>query len=114
VTTPTWKPLQKAVTSITVANPGVATTSTAHGYSDGLIVRFEFFDNYGMFQVLGNQYTITVLTPTTFSLNASTLGFDPFVISSTTQTPQVVPVGEIATTLQNLEQNTLTPTGGFQ
>jgi hypothetical protein len=54
------------------------------------------------------------LSPTTFSLNSSTLGYDPFVISSTSQTPQVVPVGEVALTLANLEHNTLTPTGGFQ
>ena len=114
MTIPTWKPVQRTVTSITVANPGVVTTSEAHGYFDGLIVRFEFFEDYGMFQVLGNLYTISILSPTTFSLNSSTLGFDPFVISTTTQTPQVVPVGEEALTLQNLEQNTLTPTGGFQ
>lgn len=114
MTIPTWKPLQKTVASITVANPGVVTTTTAHGYFDGLIIRFDFYDDYGMNQILGNAYTITVLNSTSFSLNASTLGFDPFVISSTTQTPQVIPVGEVALTLKNLEQNTLTPTGGFQ
>jgi len=112
VTTPTWAPVRNAVTSITLANPGVVTTSSSHGYLDGLQVRFDFYENYGMFQVLGNIYTITVLSDTTFSLNESTLGFDPFVISSTSQTPQVVPVGEVALTLANLEHNTLTPTGG--
>ena len=112
--TPTWAPVQRSVTSITVANPGVVTTSTSHGYLDGLQVRFDFYDDYGMSQVLGKIYTITILSPTTFSLNSSTLGYDPFVISSTSQTPQVVPVGEVALTLANLEHNTLTPTGGFQ
>lgn len=110
--TPTWAPVRNTVTSITIANPGVVTTSTSHGYLDGLQVRFDFYEDYGMFQVLGKIFTITVLSPTTFSLNESTLGYDAFVVSSTTQTPQVVPVGEIATTLKNLEHNTLTPIGG--
>lgn len=110
MSTPTWKPIEKAITSITNANPGVVTTTSNHNYTTGLIVRFFFAENFGMSQLIGNIYTITVLSPTTFSINANTTTFDPFVIPNTLQTPQVIPVGEVASTLQNREQNTLTPT----
>ena len=110
--TPIWKSVRNSVTAITNANPGVVTTSTAHGYFSGLIVRFEFFADFGMQQLLGNIYTIIVLSPTTFSIDANTTTYDPFFISSTVQVPQVVAVGEIASTLKNSEQNLLTPIGG--
>lgn len=110
--TPIWKSVRNSITAITNANPGVVTTSTAHGYFSGLIVRFEFFADFGMQQLLGNIYPIIVLSPTTFSIDANTTTYDPFFISSTVQVPQVVAVGEIASTLKNSEQNLLTPIGG--
>lgn len=111
--TPVWQAVRNTVTAITNANPGVVTTASDHGYFTGLIVRFEFFADFGMQQLLGNTYTIIVLTPTTFSINTDTRDFDPFFISSTTQVPQVVAVGEVANTLKNLERNLLTPIGGL-
>lgn len=110
--TPVWKSLRNTVTAITNANPGVVTTALDHGYFSGLIVRFEFFIDFGMQQLIGNTYTITVLSPNTFSIDADTTNYDPFFISSTVQVPQVTAVGEIASTLKNAEQNLLTPIGG--
>ena len=110
--TPIWQPNFSIVSSITNANPGVVTTASPHGYFTGLIVRFEFFVDFGMQQLLGNTYTIIVLSPTTFSINANTTTYDPFFISSTIQSPQVVAVGEVANTLKNIERNLLTPIGG--
>ena len=108
----TWSPLNRTVASITNANPGVVTTSSPHGYFNGLQVRFFFPANFGFTQSLGQIYTITVLSPTTFSLNANTTFYSPFNDSVTTQTPQVIPVAEVALTLKNAEMNTLTPFGG--
>lgn len=92
-------PNRQTVSNITRANPGVVTTTQDHGYHDGLFVRFYFPVNFGMTQVNGNEYQITVLSPSTFSINADTSNFDVFAINSTTQTPQVIPVGEVANTL---------------
>lgn len=110
--TPVWQPVLNAITAITNANPGVVTTAADHGYFSGLIVRFEFYSDFGMQQLIGNTYTIKVLSPTTFSINANTTTYDPFFISSTVQVPQVIAVGEITSTLKNVERNLLTPTGG--
>jgi type III secretory pathway component EscT len=112
VATPIWKSVRNSITAITNANPGVVTTASDHGYFTGLIVRFEFFADFGMQNLLGNLYNIIVLSPTTFSINADTTTYDPFFISSTVQVPQVTAVGEIANTLKNSVQNLLTPIGG--
>jgi len=110
VTTPLWQPNYTAISSITNGNPGVVTTATDHGYYSGLIVQFFFGPRFGMQQLIGNTYTIVVLTPTAFSINANTIGFDPFVLGTALQVPQVVPVGEVASTLKNVEKNLLNPT----
>lgn len=113
MSTLTFTPIRRTVSDITKANPGVVTTSAAHGYLDGLYVRFFFPVNFGMYQVNGQVYQITVLSTTQFSLNANTTLFDTFDASlSSTQTPQVIPIAEISSTLANAEKNNLTPIGG--
>ena len=112
MTIPTWGPLPQVITAITNANPGVVTTAEDHGYQSGLYVRFYFPVNFGMPQLNGNVYVIQVLSPTTFSIDQNTLGFQPFSILTNKQTPQVVPVAEISSILTMAEKNTLTPTGG--
>lgn len=66
-------------TAISNANPGVVTTAVNHGYSNGLYVRLVIPQGFGMSQANGNVYLITVLSPTTFSLNADTSNFDPYL-----------------------------------
>ena len=110
--TPIWQPNYSIISSITNANPGVVTTVSPHDYYSGLIVQFFYGPKFGMQQLIGNIYTITVLSPTTFSINQNTSLFDTFTIGTNKQSPQVVPVGEIASTLKNLERNLLTPIGG--
>ena len=112
MTTPVWQPAQRVISSITNANPGVVTTTAPHGYFSGLIVLFYFPVNFGMVELVGNNYIITVLSPTTFSINQDTTFFTPFDSSNTTQSPQVSPVGEVASTLRNVEKNLLIPIGG--
>jgi len=92
-------PNRQQVSSITRANPGVVTTTQAHGYDTGLFVRFYFPINFGMMQVNGKVYQVTNLSPTTFAIDADTTNFDTFAITSTVQVPEVIPVGEVANTL---------------
>lgn len=92
-------PNRQTVSAITNANPAVVTTTQNHGYQNGLYVRFFFPGNYGMVQVANNVYLITVLSPTTFSINVDSTNFDVFGDLTTSQLPQVIPVGEVATTL---------------
>ena len=88
-------PSRQQISAITNANPAVVTTTQAHGYLTGLFVRFYFPINFGMMQVNGNVYQITVLSPTTFAINADSTNFDVFAITSAVQVPEVIPVGEV-------------------
>lgn len=98
-------PASQQVTAITRANPGVVTTADAHGYADGLYVRFFFPINFGMMELNGNVYKVTVLTSDTFSIDQNTTTFTAFDSSPTTQVPQVIPIAEISSTLENAEKN---------
>lgn len=112
MTISTWTPLRQEISNITNANPGVVTTVDDHGYLNGLYVRIVLPANFGMQQVNSNIYLITVLSPTTFSIDVDTTTYDAFTLGSSNQVPQVIPVGEVALTLANVERNTLTPVGG--
>jgi hypothetical protein len=92
-------PNRQTVSDISRTNPGVVTTTQNHGYDSGLFVRFYFPVNFGMTQVNGKIYEITVLSPTTFEIDVDTTNFDTFAILSPAQTPQVIPVGEVSSTL---------------
>ncbi len=89
-------PNRQTVTAITTANPAVVTTSQDHGYDSGLIVRFYFPLNVGMNNLNGQEFKITVLNATTFSIPINSTLFDAFSPVGTKQTPQVIPVGNIA------------------
>ena len=115
MTISTWAPQARIITSITQANPGVVTTSQPHGYLDALYVRIDLGPNpalFGMIQIANQLFPITVLSPTTFSINADTSNYDTFSFTTNPQSPQAIPTGEQAFTLQNAERNTLTPIGG--
>ena len=64
------------VTSITQANPGVVTTDKNHGYTTNEQIRIE--NAVGMTDVNNVLLTITVLTPTTFSIGLDTSTFTPY------------------------------------
>lgn len=115
MTTSTWAPQARIIINITQANPGVVTTSQSHGYLDGLYVRLDLSPNpsiFGMTQVNQKVYLITVIDTTSFSIGEDTSSFDAFIPLTDPQSPQAIPVGEIASTLDNAERNTLTPIGG--
>lgn len=80
MTTPEFfTPWQNVIESATQANPCVITTVRDHGYSSGLIVRFFVPKPCGMSQLNNVMATITVLSPTSFSVPIDTRGFDPFI-----------------------------------
>ena len=98
-------PNRQIVQAITRANPGVVTTTTSHGYRDGLFVRFVFPENVGMMQLSNQSALITVLSPTTFSIDINTSSFDAFNSAGVVNPPQVIPIGEVASTLANAVDN---------
>ena len=115
MTVSTWSPISHIITDITQANPGVVTTSQPHGYITGQYVRIDMQPKpwlFGMTQVNNIVFLITVLSPTTFSINMDTTNFDAFIALTRPQSPQVIPVGEVSSTLLAAEKNTLTPYGG--
>ena len=103
-----WLPKTNTITSITQSNPAVITTGTNHGYSSGFNIRIVFpFPNayqFGMTQINEQIGTITVLSPNSFAIDINSLNYDPFVLGSTTEVPQVIPVGQY--TNINLDDST--------
>lgn len=93
-----WIPDAQVLTSISNGNPAIITTAQPHGYSTGFNVRvvlpFPYTNLFGMFQINDQIGTIVVLSPTSFSISINTLKYDPFVIGTTQQVPQVIPVSQ--------------------
>lgn len=77
--------IRRTISGATQANPVVITTSADHGFANGDRVMIAGIT--GMVELNGNDYLVTVLTPTTFSLqnrdgtsgNINGTGFTPYV-----------------------------------
>lgn len=70
------------ITGITQANPGVVTTSAAHGLTTGDRVNIK--NVVGMTEVNGKIFTVTVLTTTTFELDeVDTTGYTAYSSAGT-------------------------------
>lgn len=106
-----FSPLARIISAITNANPGVVTTTEDHGYLSDIIVRIVLPANFGMSQVNNQLFTITVLSPTTFSIGVDTTHYDTFT-SVSTQSGQVIPIGNLQKGLLEPEKNAETPIGG--
>jgi hypothetical protein len=110
---PTFQQAYRLVTGITSANPAVVTTSFAHQYLSGLIVRLIVPRVYGMVDINNMTGTITVLSPTTFSIDIDSTNFNPFTYPGptppvgTTTPAQVIPIGEINSILTQATYNAL-------
>lgn len=112
VTNPIFYPAMRIIAAITKANPASVTTTFAHQYQNGLIVRLDIPQADGMQQINGMTGAIVVTSPTTFNFAADSTLFTPFAIPVSPPPhvnicAQVVPVGEINETLINATQNTL-------
>lgn len=115
---PAFQPAMRNILSITQAYPAVFTTTFDgtnpgdHQYLTGLIVRIRIPEFFGMEQMNGFLGSITVLSPSTFSMDIDSTNFDPFVVPASQpgnlETPaQVVPVGEVVDTLTSSTRNVL-------
>jgi hypothetical protein len=111
---PTFTPAMRIISSITNANPALVTTTFAHGYITGEIVRITLprvpFNtvSFGMAQINGQTGTITVVDTTSFTIAIDTTLYDVFSNPGTySQQPQVVPVGEVNSLLTAATKNVL-------
>ena len=68
--------IRVSISSITKANPGVVTTSAPHGFATGNVIDFDMQVN--MQELNQISATITVLSPTTFSLGINTTSFTTY------------------------------------
>jgi len=64
------------IVSISKANPGVVVTDVAHGYTNGQIVRH--FDTNGMIELEDVDCTITVVSPTSYSIGVNTTTYGTY------------------------------------
>jgi len=108
---PIFQRAMRIITNITNAEVAVVTTSFAHQYVSGMIVRLNVPAGFGMTQVNQKYAPIQVLSDTTFSIALDTQFYDPFVIASSYpqsyQSATVTPIGEINSLLVAATQNVL-------
>jgi len=110
---PNFQQAYRLISDITNAENALVTTTFAHQYLDGLIVRLIVPKVYGMTQANNLTGTITVASPTTFTINIDTRSFDVFTYPGPTPPPgtrtpsQVIPVGGINSNLYNAVHNAL-------
>lgn len=124
---PVFQPAMRIISAITNANPALVTTSFAHNYKTGMIVRINIpptpingYSAGGMTQINQLYAPIVVRSPTTFNIDINTLNFDTFSVPSVSPGPPAalytcancVPIGEISATLAAATVNVL-PTGVF-
>ena len=108
---PMFKPAMRLVTGITEAANAEITTSFAHGYDTGLVVRIYVPAlRFGMTQIDTLSGTITVTAPTTFTIDIDTRNFDTFTIPDpeepfTNAFPMVVPVGQVNDSIAQATRN---------
>lgn len=114
---PVYKPAMRVLLSITNSFPALVTTSidgvtpADNGYITGTIVRLDIPDGFGMTQANQKFGTITVVTPSTFTIDIDTTHFDTFITPSnwpySYQRAQVVPFAEQNDMLTAAVQNVL-------
>jgi hypothetical protein len=109
---PIFQPSMTLIAAITNSNPAVVTTTFAHNYKTGLIVRLDIPAACGMPQANGTDGAIVVTSPTTFNYALDTTTFEPFAIPMSPPPAvnicaQCVPIGEVNQQLDSAVQNVL-------
>lgn len=116
-TAATYYPINVDITGISQARNALVTTSSAHYYVVGQLVRFHVPVPYGMYQIneqLG--LVLTVPTSNTFTVNVDTKAFSAFNPSPTypgNMAAQVSPVGDENNTSATTSHNASTVSGAF-
>jgi hypothetical protein len=108
---PLFLPAMRIVTNITRSNPAVVTTSFAHDYLTGEILRLIVPSIFGMWQANQQQGVIEVIDSTSFYIALDTTNYDTFAAPSPMPEKytcaQVCPVGELNEMLTAAEHNVL-------
>lgn len=109
---PIFQPAMRLIESITNSFPAVVTTTFAHQYESGTIVRLDIPPACGMQQANEKFGPIEVLSSTTFSIPLDTTHYDTFSIPvspdpHTNICAQVNPIAEINSILTAAVQNVL-------
>jgi hypothetical protein len=109
---PVFGPAMRIISAITNSAFALVTTSFAHGYPNGTIVRFYIPPALGMVQLDQMTSPIVVQSPTTFTITINTTLFDAFVIpvglsSKINICGLCVPIGSKNDTLAPAEINLL-------
>jgi len=107
---PFFQPAMRLIAAITQSNPAEVTTTFAHQYKDGTIVRLDIPPADGMQQADQFVGALVVTSDTTFIINLDTTNFDQFAIPGSPDPhvntcAQVVPIGEVNETLKAATQN---------
>lgn len=113
--TPTFQPAYRLITAISNATQASVTTSFAHNFFTGTIVRLLIPEATGMAPINQAIGTVTVTSPTSFTINIDTNGAGTFAIptSSMSSDPRVdicalvVPIGEDNSILYAATRNVL-------
>lgn len=109
---PIFQPAMRLIAAITNSFPMVVTTTFAHQYITGTIVRLDIPPADGMQQADQQFAPLVVLSPTTFSLPIDSTLFEPFAIPVSpppyiNTCAQVVPIAENNNILTAATQNVL-------
>ena len=106
---PIYQPAMRLIAAITNAYTAEVTTTFAHLYITGTIVRLDIPVGWGMPQANQLFGPIVVTGADTFLIDIDTSQFDAFVVPTIPpRTPaQAVPIGEINSILTAAVQNTL-------
>lgn len=106
---PQYQPAMRLVTAITKSHQAAVTTSFAHDYLTGLIVRLYVPQWYGMVQMDQQWGAITVTGTTTFTIDIDSTDFDAFsapgALWYANARALVVPVGEVNSSLIQAVRN---------
>lgn len=109
-----YQPARRWITGITAAASAVITLSVTHNYTVGDIIKVRVPAGWGMTQIDGLEGEVTAIDTTnnTITTDINSAAFTAFafptsaVAAAGISFPEVVPVGEIATQLDNPIDNT--------
>ena len=108
---PTYQPSMRVIAAITKSFPATVTTTFAHQYLSGTIIRLDIPLSGGMTQANQMFGPITVTGSTTFTIPIDTTYFDTFTVPTAFppayQDSQAVPIGEDNDMLTAAVQNVL-------
>jgi len=108
---PTFQPAMRIISAITNSQQATITTTFAHQYITGTIVRIDIPPRFGMQEIDQQFGPIVVTSPTTFTIAVDSTLFSTFFTSTqfpfSQQYPQAVPFAENNNILTAATQNVL-------